>query len=554
MTQSKKISFALFLILLALLGASQAGAQVSELWAARYNGTGSSADEISKMVVDGNGNVYITGRSRGTGFNNNFDYLTIKYSSSGDTLWARRYDGGGSGLPTDEARDMVVDSLGNVYVTGFSVGADMTSDYLTIKYDSNGDTSWTRRYSYTTNSNDNGNAIAVDELGYVYVTGTSSGDYLTICYDASGVFQWTARYNGTGNDVDIAKHIIYKNGALYVSGISRNTFNSSISNDYLTVKYSLNGDSLWVSRYNGPGDNYDEPTSMIVDNADNVYLTGFSRNTSSASSSDYLTIKYNQFGDSVWVNRYDGTGSGQDEANDLAIDNSGNVYVTGTSVGASTFSDYATIKYNSTGSQQWITRYHGPFNTSNDYAHSIALSPNGFIYVTGGSNNSSITTTDIVTIKYNMSGDQQWMKSYSGTGNGGDMGYQIEIYDTDFIYVSGNSEGISAGQDYITIKYEKTTGITTNPGSIPNSFRLYQNYPNPFNPSTKIKFDIPEQVGVSLKIYNLLGKEIATLLNRKLDAGTYEYEWNASHLPSGVYFYSIQAGKHRETKKLVLSK
>ena len=531
---------------------SQLYAQVDELWASRYNGTGNGQDEVSAMTVDPLGNVYVTGRSRGTGFNNNFDYLTIKYDPLGDTVWVRRYDGGGLTLPTDEAKDIAVDNLGFVYVTGFSVATDMTSDFLTIKYASNGDTVWIKRYSFSAGSNDDAYSLAIDENSNVFVTGRTNGDYLTIAYDASGIFQWSARYNGPGNDQDIAKKIIYDSGSLYVTGLSRNTFNSSTSADYATIKYNTDGDSAWVRRYNGPNDNYDEPTSIAGDSAGNVYVTGFSRNTTFASSADYLTIKYNTSGDSAWVRRYDGTANGQDEANDIAVDDSGNVYITGTSTG--TFADYATIKYNSTGSQQWIARYHGPFNMSNDYAHSIAISGNGFIYVTGGSQISSLSHTDIATLKYNTSGEQQWLKSYNGTGNQGDVGYHIAIFDTDYIYVAGNSSGGVPGLDYITIKYEKVTGITGISNNTPTKFHLYQNYPNPFNPSTRIKFDLPQAGNVKLRIFDLVGREIAVPVNSDLSAGSYEYEWNASSYATGIYFYELQTENHRETKKLVLSK
>lgn len=101
-------------------------------------------------------------------------------------------------------------------------------------------------------------------------------------------------------------------------------------------------------------------------------------------------------------------------------------------------------------------------------------------------------------------------------------------------------------------------GITKDPAEIPVEFKLYQNYPNPFNPTTKIKFDIPlsqEKGGyVKLIVYDILGKEVATLLNEELKPGAYEAEWNAATFPSGVYYYRITAGNFVDTKKLVLIK
>lgn len=86
------------------------------------------------------------------------------------------------------------------------------------------------------------------------------------------------------------------------------------------------------------------------------------------------------------------------------------------------------------------------------------------------------------------------------------------------------------------------------------TFFLSQNYPNPFNPSTKIRFALPERANVNLSIYNLLGEKVTELVNGELDAGYHETQWNASRFASGVYFYTLQAGKFFETKKLILLK
>jgi hypothetical protein len=88
--------------------------------------------------------------------------------------------------------------------------------------------------------------------------------------------------------------------------------------------------------------------------------------------------------------------------------------------------------------------------------------------------------------------------------------------------------------------------------TLPISYKLYQNYPNPFNPTTTIKYQIPEISFVTIKVYDVLGSEIATLVNEEKVAANYEIEFNATQLPSGVYFYRLQAGSFVETKKMVL--
>jgi hypothetical protein len=90
--------------------------------------------------------------------------------------------------------------------------------------------------------------------------------------------------------------------------------------------------------------------------------------------------------------------------------------------------------------------------------------------------------------------------------------------------------------------------------SNPTTFSLMQNYPNPFNPSTTISFSLPSKSIVSLKVFDLTGKENATIVSQELSAGTYSRQWNAAHMSSGIYFYRLQAGSFTETKKLVLLK
>jgi hypothetical protein len=88
--------------------------------------------------------------------------------------------------------------------------------------------------------------------------------------------------------------------------------------------------------------------------------------------------------------------------------------------------------------------------------------------------------------------------------------------------------------------------------NIPHEFALYQNYPNPFNPSTTIEFMLPKSAFVTLKVYNLLGEEVATLVSENLSAGKYKYLWDATGLATGVYFYRLHAGEYKQTKKLIL--
>jgi len=89
---------------------------------------------------------------------------------------------------------------------------------------------------------------------------------------------------------------------------------------------------------------------------------------------------------------------------------------------------------------------------------------------------------------------------------------------------------------------------------IPTTYLLSQNYPNPFNPTTKIKYSVSQSLNVVIIVFNILGKEIETLVNDYKNNGTYEITWYAGNLPNGVYFYQLQAGDYIDTKKMILLK
>lgn len=173
----------------------------------------------------------------------------------------------------------------------------------------------------------------------------------------------------------------------------------------------------WEARHNGAGNGYDYAGGIAVDNAGNAYVTGASYGTTEQ---DYITLKYNTNGVQLWQKNYDGPGHGYDIAHAIAVDNSGNVYVTGESQSAAFKTDYRTIKYSSSGVQQWTASYNGTAD-DNDVANAIAVDAGGNVCVTGYING-IIDNWDVATVKYSALGAQQWVKKYNGTGNKSDAG------------------------------------------------------------------------------------------------------------------------------------
>jgi len=529
-------------------------AQVNQVWAAEFNGSGNSVDYSYAMVVDQSGNTYVTGETYTTA--GNYDCVTIKYNSDGDTVWVRYYNGPANSR--DIGRAIAVDVGGNVYVTGASYGSD-NFDIVSIAYNSAGVLQWAARYDGPANGADGGAAITTDASGNVYVTGYSDGDvspvfrqddYVTIKYNSSGTADWVKQYDGPSNYHDIPYAIaVDMNNNVYVTGGSSNV---GTRYDYATVKYSPAGSELWVARYNPTTNNEDIAKAIVVDGSGNIFVTG-SSDGSSLDNPDYATIKYNSDGIQQWLSRYDGAVGG-DNAYALVLDGSGNIYVTGESRSPAAHNsyDYLTIRYDaSSGDTIWTARYNGPGDNT-DISLSIAADLLGNVYVTGYSRGNG-TANDYATLKYNSTGSQQRIIRYNGSGNGDDFANTVAVDTIGNVYITGSSVGTGTADDIVTIKYSQTpNSVHESRTNLPENYFLYQNYPNPFNPSTTIKYQIPELSFVTLKVYDLLGNEIAALVNEEKLTGTYEITWNAVGLPSGIYFYKLQAGSFIETKKMVL--
>lgn len=539
----KQFMKAFFLSIL-LLFCNKTISQVTLEWVSLYNGTANNSDFPKKVLVDRFGNIYVGGYS--TQNNSSQDYTIIKYNSNGVQLWSSLYNGNVSG--PDYGNSISLDNNGNVYITGKSLISGY--DIVTVKYNTNGIQQWAAIYNGPLNGGEEANSVTVDESGNVYVTGYSLAssnniDFITIKYNSSGVQQWVRTYDGPGHQYDEAKIIITDPaGNIYITGWS---FGNGTNYDYCTIKYNSQGSQQWIARYNNSYNGIDEANSMVVDKNGIVYVTGVSQG--SGTNYDFATVKYNSAGVSQWISRYNGAGNFIDRANSLKIDSIGNVYVTGNSSGVNLSSDYVTIKYNAQGVQQWLSTYNGPADAA-DVPMDIALDHSGNIFVTGYSYSSS-SNDDITTVKYKNNGNQLWVSRFDYSLFDESISLAIDSFNN--IYVCGYS-GSGLNADFVTIKYSQAIGIQIISFEIPDQFSINQNYPNPFNPVTKIKFSVPVNTFVNITIYNVTGSEIETIVNNNLTAGTYEADWNAENYPSGVYYYKLIAGNFTQTKKMVLIK
>lgn len=257
---------------------------------------------LTDVVVGSQDAIYITGYIDGSSYNEGYQIYTEKLGSDGNRQWVQVFNGTGSG--EDMPAKILVDPFGNTVVTGWSMGTGGVVDYITMKYDQNGNEVWTSRYG-AGSGDDVAFGLGFGMNGDVYVTGYSRGtggidDYTTIKYNsATGTQEWVRRYydpNHNGKNSRAWDLVVDRNGDIIVTGES--------SDDFATVKYNSSGDLLWVRRYNpiNPNGSIDRARKIALDLDNNVYVTGYSQGFDQAY--DMTVVKYNTNGDQEYVSRY----------------------------------------------------------------------------------------------------------------------------------------------------------------------------------------------------------------------------------------------------------
>ena len=455
-------------------------------WVRIYNGTLNSNDYARAITSDTQGNIYVTGFSTFSGA------VTIKYNSSGDSLWVRD-------LLYANCNKIVSDALNNVYCAG--IWGDVSfSDYFVVKYNSSGDSLWSRRYSSPGGFPDVANGIAVDNSGNVYLTGLiyvgPHSAIATLKYNSSGVLLWNAVYDNPAFGSDVGISVDYDNlGNVYVAGYG----DSSVTGrDMITIKYNSSGVQQWVRRYD---DGNDEAVSIKVFDANSIYVTGPSLNATRAS--DFILLKYDSNGMQQWLSRYD-RNNGTDRPSKMILDNTGNIYITGMSQ-IEAWEDAATVKFNSSGTVVWSAIYNAP-GIYPDIGLDLVLDNMENVCVAGRTYSAS-NLEDYLTIKYSQTTGIQNISSEM-------------------------PENFSLHQNYPNPFNPSTTIVYDVKGSI-NSGKLSK---------------------VNLTVYDALGKEVTVLVNQIQSPGRYSVEFNAKDLSSGLYYCRLMSDDFAETRKMLVNK
>jgi hypothetical protein len=555
------------------------------------NSGGPDFDAGSSISVDKKGNCYVTGYFIGdvtfgtyhlTSYGGQ-DIFIVKYDPNGNCLWARHAGSKTNGMWPDEGQGISTDNKGNCYVTGsFSDTATFGTihlagqgynDIFISKYNTDGNILWAKLAGGKLD--DEGCCISSDANGNSFLSGYFQGvatfDTLTLNtfgsddifiarYDSNGNCLWAKQAGGTKYESSNGI-CVDEQGSLYITGYFSSdiaTFgdiqltNSTTNNsDIFLSKYDYNGNCIWAKSAGGPLIDYG--FGVAVDSNKNSFVTGAFEGTAvfdtiklnSNGSYDIFIAKYDSGGRCQWAKNAGNINS--DFGMAIAIDSKGDRYFTGEFNGAASFGTIGIF----------ATPSYGVFIVKNsEVSVPVELSSFAFTTVNNAVRLDWETITETNNNFFNIerrSPNGLWESIGLVKGAGNSLLPIKYLYFDKELLPNGNYYYRLKQIDYNgQYKYSKEIEVEIN--LIPKEYSLQQNYPNPFNPSTVISYSLPSSSNINLVVYNTLGQTIKTLESGYKPAGNYSINFNASALPSGIYFYKLEAGSFSQIKKMILIK
>ena len=473
-----------------------------------------------------------------------FFQLTI-FPQAPDTVWTRTF----GGIQNDGGRSVIQTSDGNYVITGstesFGAGG---KDVGLMKVDPNGNLLWIKTFGgalndegYSVIQTTDGNYVIT---GYTFSFGAGSSDVGLMKVDPNGNLIWLKTLGGTSTDLGY-QVIQITDGSLVIVGHTYIEDPPNSRYNVLLIKTDTNGNQLWSKSF-GNGIFYTYGNS-VTQTPDGGFAIAASIVSATVLNNVYF-IKTDSNGNEIYHTEFGGNGS--DNGTSMVLTSDGNFIIAGytDSFGAGS-NDIALMKVNPSGNLLWIKTFGG---TGDDVGFSIIQTADGNYLITGRTNSFNALADDIGLMKVDANGNLLWIKIIGG--NNADVGWDvIQIAGGGYV-ITGATDSFGAGNsDVYLLKFQPDINDVEDEFVVSNFF-LAQNYPNPFNPSTTINYQIPELSFVTIKVYDVLGNEIAKLVNEEKFAGKYEVAFDATDLPSGVYFYQLRADSFVETKQMILIK
>ncbi|MBU1919967.1 T9SS type A sorting domain-containing protein [bacterium] len=520
------------------------------LWARCYSREigGSRVCYSVQQTTDGG---FILAGSAFTLTNLSKDYMIVKTDSLGDSLWTCGF--GGSEF--DECYCVYQTSDGGYLLGGYSesYGAGQ-EDFYIVKLDADGDSLWSRTYGGELSEECNA-VLETSDGGYLMAGSTESfgngrefvPDIWILKTDCNGDSLWSRTYGDDGREVCYSM-LETSEGGYVLAGFDHLSVGWE---DFLLLKVDEFGDSLWYKTY---GDTSQERCNSIYGTSDGGYIMGGFTRSYGAGREDWWVLKVNSNGDSLWSQPFGGESMERCMSVQQTMD------------GGYMYAGY-TGSFSDSEWRIWLIKTGpdstplppGPFmrvlpedssqlgpDLELDFAWTTSVDPNGdavaYMFQLESptfpseyfSPSDTVTSDTTVTVTFAMFTDN--------------MDDDHDFYWTVCAIAGGDTVGAENGQGFFT-KY--IIESADQGPALPSEYSLSV-YPNPFNPSTTISFDVPQQSHVSLNVYDLLGREVAQLVNGTITAGAHQVNWDCSSCATGLYIIELRSGTHRCITKAML--
>jgi len=513
-------------------------AQTTELWHYTYNGAGDGNEDLYGMTVDRSGNILLIAQAD-TGF---LDYASVvmKLSPGGTLVWMATEDLNGT---SSDPVSILTDSSGNIYVAGsYDSPGNLSSDIYLVKFDSLGNQKWVAYFSSNGNIIDAARRMVWDRSGNLLIageTGTNATelDALVLKFDTTGTLIWSGTYSNPENKQDLVNDLaVDSENNIYVCG---NVYiDSSGRRDFQVFKMSSAGVVEWARHYNDSLNYDDKCVAIVVDNADDIIVTGESFGWGPGYPvAEIATIKYDAAGNVKWIVRHESsTSTALPSA--ITLDSVNNIYIVGSAYDEISAFDCITIKYNAQGELQWLNLINGDKNQA-DGGYDI-LHRNGTVYVSGSVTNFE-TQYDALVAGYSESGTLLYRDEWNSNQNEEDRFTHLAMGPDGSLIAAGIIEKIN-DDDLLVVKFAPVNNVSMAKAFDPE----FIIYPNPGSDEFVVQ---GLRTGDELRLVDLMGREVyRTRIANEV------YRFHCPGLSEGIYAVQIKTRNTLASSKLLIQR